>query len=410
MKRLSDHLTPVDTPVDTPTGAQAHKRHTKVGGNERRPSRSRGQIITKARDRHLVRVYIGRGSDGKKKYASRTVYGSPAEARQALTALLCEHDRGSLAQRSVKSVEAYLQEWLTGKKLLPQTLKNYEATLRAYVYDSALARMKVSDVRRQHVQAHYNSLDARGLGARVVQYVHALLHQAFELAVVDELLSRNPTDHTERRTVRRQVTVKVLTPEETVALLKANADDALYPLWLLVLSAGLRPQEALPLKWSDLDLDEGTLRIRRVVAVVAGRQEVQEGRAKTHGSVRTVPLGKTTVAALRAQRQAVAQMQLRCKEWQDHGYVFAGRQGRLRDLQALRRAWKAALTRAGMSERRLYDTRHSHITHLIEAGVPAAVVAERVGNSAAITLSVYTHVLEDTARRTGDTTERLLFG
>jgi integrase len=178
-------------------------------------------------------------------------------------------------------------------------------------------------------------------------------------------------------------------------------------MWLLMLTTGMRPQEVLPLRWADIT--DGTLKVSRVLAVVGGKQVVQEGRAKTKGSMRPVALPEMVVKALKVHRVRVVEQRLKYGTWQDNDLVFPGREGRCKDLQAVRRNWRDALIRAELPERSLYSTRHTHITQLIEAGVPAAVVAARVGNSAAITLAVYTDVLDETKEKLGAVTESVLF-
>jgi integrase len=250
-------------------------------------------------------------------------------------------------------------------------------------------------------------MEAEGYAARMITYVHMLLNQAFELAVIDGKIQRNPCTYTERGGAEPEKKTKVMTPAEVVKLLDANKDEPLYPMWLLMLTTGMRPQEVLPLRWADIT--DGTLKVSRVLAVVGGKQVVQEGRAKTKGSMRPVALPEMVVKALKVHRVRVVEQRLKYGTWQDNDLVFPGREGRCKDLQAVRRNWRDALIRAELPERSLYSTRHTHITQLIEAGVPAAVVAARVGNSAAITLAVYTDVLDETKEKLGAVTESVLF-
>lgn len=369
--------------------------------------RRTGQIVKRGEGKFLVRVFVGR-EDGKKKYVSKTIDGTISQAKQALTKMLRESDTDTLVVRSNATVKEFLGLWLASKKVLPQTLKNYETTLRGYVYDRPIGKMRLSEVERGHVQAYYNALEAEGYSPRTIQYVHMILRQAFDLAVRDSKLQRNPCEFTERRAV---VSKKgnVLTPEETTLLLDKNADSKHYALWLLLLTAGMRPQEILPLRWSDIDGDAVT--IRRVYALVGGKRVVQEGRAKTKGSLRTIGISDTAVRALKAQRVRVAELRLKHgADWQDNDLVFPGRQGSMQGLKAVRDHWKAALQRAGLGERRLYDTRHTFITQRIEEGAPAAVVAAYVGNSAKITLDVYTNISDERTKGLAAATEKSLFG
>lgn len=369
--------------------------------------RKSGSVVRKGDNKYLLRVYIGTDEEGKRQYTSKTVYGTISQARQELTRMTRDRDTRTIVKTDKVTVREWLDLWLESKKVAPQTLKNYETTLKTYVHDHPLARMRLQDVERKHVQALYNAMESARLSSRTIQYVHALLHQAFKLAVRDRKLHINPTDHTERKKREKIVKPQVLTLPEVTKLLAATQNTPLHAMWTLILATGMRPQEVLPLKWSDIN--GSSIHIQRVVAVIGGKQVVQEGRAKTEKSVRTVDIGATVQHALKEHRRAQLEARLACSEWQDNDYVFAGRQGRLKDLQAIRRNWSAALKLAGLPDRRLYDTRHSHITHLIQSGTPAPVVAARVGNSAAITLSTYTHILAETQAALADKTEEILF-
>lgn len=371
-----------------------------------------GQIVPRGDNKYLLRVFIGRDGDGKKRYASKTVTGTISQARQALTALQREADTGTAVVQAKQSVRQYLETWLEGKlDILPQTRQKYQSMMTTYVYGSGLARMKLTDVKRVSVQGLYNEMVEKGYSARTIQYVHSILRQSFEVAVVDNILARNPADHTTRpKTGKGSKVVKasVLTPEETNKLLEATKGTPYHALWMLMLTTGMRPQEAIPLRWSDMKGNE--VHINRVLAMVGNKKVVQEGRAKTEGSVRAVSLPEVTLRALKAHRIEQNKARLACgEEWQDNDLVFAGRQGRMKEIHTLRRNWRAALEGAGLDRRRLYDARHSHITHLVEAGVPAAVIAERVGNSANIVLSVYTHILDETKKNLAGKTQEILY-
>jgi integrase len=368
--------------------------------------RQTGQIIPRGEGKYLVRVYVGQ-VDGKKQYVSKTVTGTISQAKQMRTQMLREADTKTIVKRSNETVQQWLGVWMESKKLLPQTAANYTSALKTYVSGRPLARMRLTDVERSHVQALYNAMEAEGYAARMITYVHMLLNQAFELAVIDGKIQRNPCTYTERGGAEPEKKTKVMTPAEVVKLLDANKDEPLYPMWLLMLTTGMRPQEVLPLRWADIT--DGTLKVSRVLAVVGGKQVVQEGRAKTKGSMRPVALPEMVVKALKVHRVRVVEQRLKYGTWQDNDLVFPGREGRCKDLQAVRRNWRDALIRAELPERSLYSTRHTHITQLIEAGVPAAVVAARVGNSAAITLAVYTDVLDETKEKLGAVTESVLF-
>jgi integrase len=96
-------------------------------------------------------------------------------------------------------------------------------------------------------------------------------------------------------------------------------DDIYWPLWLLALKTGLRRGELLGLRWNDLDLDAGTLRVQQTVLVLNGAPCIQQ--PKTDAGRRIVKLSADVVAALLAYRKAWAARQLAAPAWADADLV-----------------------------------------------------------------------------------------
>src|SRR5690606_5933706 len=153
---------------------------------------------------------------------------------------------------------------------------------------------------------------------RTIRSVHEVLRNALEAAVEDRLLRSNPAatrvarkaipraPRTERRTVRR---------DELPAFLAAAENDPYGALWAVMPFGGLRPEEALALRWSDLHGDR--IRIARVLVERSGVPLHYE-EPKSEASRRTVPLPGAVVSLLKAQRKRVAELRLLAGDkWKD---------------------------------------------------------------------------------------------
>jgi integrase len=172
--------------------------------------------------------------------------------------------------------------------------------------------------------------------------------------------------------------------------------------------AGLRQGEVLGLKWSDIDLDAGTLRVNRQLQRVrrdgdkSGKLEFSEPK---NASRRTVGLPPRAVAALRTQRKRQLEEKLKTgPEWQENGLVFATMRGGLVDAQnAVNRSFKPLLLRAGLPPIRFHDLRHSCLSLLAQRGEPIRDLQALAGHAnVAFTLQIYTHHYDSSARRTAD--------
>ena len=144
------------------------------------------------------------------------------------------------------------------------------------------------------------------------------------------MLIRNPTEDTELpRKTRRAFTI--LSPEQMVKLFESEQGKPLHPLWLLLLDTGLRPGEALPLKWADLEQD--TLRLQRtLVRKPGGAYQVDEQEAKTDESLRSVTLSKSVAETLKKHRaDQVEEMLAYGERYERNDFIFATRFGSFLD-------------------------------------------------------------------------------
>ena len=369
----------------------------------------RGQLIPRGERKWLVRVYLGRDSQRKRKYSARTVEGTITEARQELTKMLREADTRTLVGSSKETLTDYLKRWLDGKvDIRPQTRYDYAVRINADVV-SAIGHLKLHEISPLIVNELYAKLSReRGQAPRTVRYTHSILHHAFEQAVDWGLLGRNPTSRaTLPRKVKRRATV--LTGEQIAKLLEAAQGDSLCALWSLLLTSGLRPGEALALKWSDLR--DGAVTVQRtLVRNGRGGYMILEGEAKTAESIRTVTLPPTTLQALeRHKRLQANQIMALGPRYQRNDLIFASGIGTPFDLGSVRNRWKRLIAKTGLPPVRLYDTRHSHATALLTKGVNLAWVSERLGHTdVKITKEVYAHVLPEAHREMAEVMERIV--
>jgi integrase len=274
----------------------------------------------------------------------RVVYGtSQREARDKLRAVERELENGLPMTPERLTVGAYLDDWCTvtlaervrSGRLKVSTADSYRDMCERHIVPT-LGRVKVAKLTPTKVRAWIGGLlsktSARGrsLSARTVAYAHAVLRKALADAVREELVARNVAALVEAPTVRRDP-VQPLSADEARTLLATAADDRLRVLWLVLLSLGLRRGEALALRWDDLDLEVGTVTIRRSLQRVRGAVDETTGRRvgelvevapKTPGSAATIAVPDSLVTALREHRKAQAAERLAGVAWVDPGLVF----------------------------------------------------------------------------------------
>jgi integrase len=279
------------------------------------PRKNKDGKITSYRGSYFV--------DGKRHQVSaktRTV--TEQKLRQAMT----DADRGLNFEADSLTLGDYLDRWLNDSvrdTVRDTTFERYEQIVRVHI-TPALGRIKLKCVTPTHVRALYKEkLQSRS--PRTVQYIHVSLHKALKQAVADGLIPRNVTEAVKPPQVKREE-IRPPTSEQVAALLEAARRDRLRALYVLAIHTALRQGELLGLKWEDVDLEAGTLQVRRTLTTAKGGPVFST--PKTKGSRRSVKLTQSAVEALRShlQRQ-LAEIDRAGSQWRANSLIFASEGG-----------------------------------------------------------------------------------
>jgi len=229
--------------------------------------------------------------------------------------------------------------------------------------------------------------------------VHAVLRNALNEAMREELIMRNVATLV-RIPAPRYKTGRSLAVEQVKHLLRSVEGHRLQPLYLLAATMGLRRGELLGLRWDDLDLDRGVLRIDTTVQRVNGQLIIDEG-AKSDESEEPVPIPEMTWVALLDHQQAqMKEREAAGQRWQDHGLVFPSAVGTPMEPRNLNRHFEGLRERAGLGKVRLHDLRHTMVTLLMDLGVPPHIVRAIARHSDVdLTMKIYSHANLDEMRK-----------
>ena len=314
------------------------------------------------------------------------------EVRQKLAGAIADRDGGLVFDAGNQTVGEYLERWFETSvrgSVRESTYESYRRQVRRYVVP-AIGRVKLKSLSAMHVQGMYRSMLNRGLSSRTVQYTHAVLHRALKQAMRWGLVPRNVCEDVNRPQLKTDE-IQPLDREQTRKLLQAAKGDRLHALYVVAVTAGLRPGEMLALRWSDVDLEAGTLQINRALS------DREFATPKTPRSRRKIELSSPARAALRAhhKRQLEERMQ-KAGLWKNHGLVFPSTVGTPLSHRNVVRSFKALLKRAGLPVgTRLYDLRHTCATLLLNGNVHPKYVQKLLGHaSISQTLDTYSHVLK----------------
>src|ERR671913_2339667 len=251
-----------------------------------------------------------------------TLYGKTRrEVDEKLTKAKADRDGWLVFDADNMKLGEYLERWLSDSvrdTVKATTYETYERLMRLHLVPT-LGRVKLKNLTPTHVRGLYRAKLDHGLSPTSVQRVHALLHKALKQAAHDGLVPRNITE-TVKAPRQSRKEISTLTREQARHFLNAAKGDRLAALYLLAIHTGLRQGELLGLKWHDVDLDRGTLQVRRILSAAKEGPTFTTPKSNKGRSVR---LTTQAVQALRDHRTRQAEEKLKHDGvWQDHSLVF----------------------------------------------------------------------------------------
>ena len=339
---------------------------------------------------------------GRWRFATRTAK-TKREAQRLLTELLHEAASGK-AGSSGATVATLIETWLeTGGPAGESTRFVYQGYIKLHVLPH-LGAIPVNRLRVQDLERWYVTLREKGLAPASIRKAHNIVRAALTQAVRWGWVQANVAALARPPVVARPV---VATPKPATVRKMLKADDKITPEFATYLRlaavTGARPGELLGLRWPDVDWAAGELHIRRRV-VRASPQPKVEDLTKT-GKTRCVPLDAGTMAALQEHH---ARQEARAGEL---GVALGGDAHVFSDATDCSVPWRPDSTSRrfrrfrdanGFEAVPLYGLRHQAATSLIDHGVDAKTVSERLGNSVATVLSTYTRARSSADRAAAD--------
>ena len=370
-----------------------------------------GSMRQRGNDSWQLRVHAGRdASTGRKRYVERTFRGTKREASKALAAMVAEVDQRPVGSGGKGTVAALCREWLAHAtpSFSPKTVE----TTRMYIEDPiipVLGSIPVAKLTPADLDRFYRQLLAVGrsrgpYAPASIRRVHGIIRRALTQGVRWGWITHNPAiDASPPRVPMKEL--KPPEPGQVVQLfrLAQESDPELATFIMLAASSGARRGELLALRWSDIDLDHGTLSIERGLVRV-GDGLIEQG-TKTHQS-RRISLDSGTIAALEVHHhQAEERAQSAGSTVTSESFVFSHSVDGSRPWHpdSTSRAFRRICKQAGVSGVRLHDLRHYVATRLLTAGVDVRTVAGRLGHrNPSTTLNVYSHFVPETDQQAAD--------
>ena len=304
---------------------------------------------------------------------------------------------GITSKKSTIAFGEWLDFWYQNYckiRIKPKTQEDYENRIYLHIIPH-LGNIPLKKLTQNDLQKFYNKLKTsgrlqhsdifgKGLSTRVIRGCHSTCRTALQAAVEQGLIRKNPAIGC-KLPPKKSSEIQVLTRDEIQRFLIQAKYDGYFEILLVVLITGLRRGEETGLKWQDLNIKTGELKIRRQVQRINGKLVVTE--LKTDESERSVILPKSVVKVL-----------VKYKDTVDSEWMFPSPKNKdmPRDPSAVYKMMKKILERAGCKSVSFHALRHTFATNAVANGMDIKTLSSIIGHvSSKTTMDIYLHTTEE---------------
>ena len=360
-------------------------------------------------------------ADGKR----HSVYASTLEElREKEEAAIRDKQDGIKTETRRVTVNDVFELWCDLKRgLKDNTFQNYKYMYNMFVRPS-FGKLRIASVKKSDVKRFYNTLaDEKILTIATIDNVHTVLHQVFDLAVDDNYIRSNPTDHmlkelkqshnfeTEKR--------KALTIAEQqlfVDFLKKHPQyNHWYPVFAVMLGTGMRVGEIVGLRWCDIDVEKGIISVNHTLVYYNHGDgkgcSFSINTPKTRAGERTIPMLDFVKEAFLLEKKYQEETGLHCKATVDcyTDFIFVNRFGDVQHQGTLNKAIRRIIRDCNdevllrgeddpvlLPKFSCHSLRHTFTTRLCESGVNVKVIQDVLGHAdISTTMDIYVDVTKD---------------
>ena len=364
--------------------------------------------VRQQRDKWVVRVDGIDTETGKDRPRQLGTYPSQRAARRALAELLERGDAETAVRAEKGTVAEFIDAWAAAKVDVSAKSRQQYDWAASHIR-KGLGGIPLDQLTREDVATWIDGMAAGGVYARrSIQIFRMVLRAALDEAVAEGRLRRSPAARVgmPRVVVKadRVREVPAWTEDDVRKFLAAVKDHRWYgPIRLDVLY-GLRRSELLGLKWGDINLKAGTVRIERGLTEVGGVPTWTDG--KNARSRRTIPIDPTTAQHLGAHRRRQAEERLAAgSSWVDNDLLVASRTGTVVSPGNFDQTLERLVLRAGVPRLTSHGLRHTAATHMVRHASDIGEIraaADLLGHSPDMLMRTYAHALPESVRTVTD--------
>jgi integrase len=309
-------------------------------------------------------------------------YLTKTQAQGVLRGMLVEADEGRLARTRAVGVtfatacDEYLRYVEHDRKRRVSTVRDYRSSITAILLPHFGPTTALNAITAAHVDGFRESRLEDGRSAATINKQLRILHGIFKRAVKAFGLRSNPVAGVDRQPHQDSGLFDVLNVPQIMAVARAGATAQDRALYITAAFTGLRMGELRALEWSDVDFGKRLIHVRR--NYVKGDLALPKS-----GKVRSVPMTDHVMQVLDVLSRRAFYVDPDC-------LVFGNEVGGIVSDDVVRRAFKSALSTAGLKPIRFHDLRHTYGTIAVQVFALSDVKAY-MGHADIATTMRYVH-------------------
>lgn len=394
-------------------------RILRTGESQRKDGRYQFQYMDAVGKRHCV-------------YALNLV--DLREKEKAILKDLEDGIRGSDSKKITVNqlIEIYFESHRSIKEV---TALSYRKAFDNHIKDSFIGNKPISSIKNSDMLRFFNSLLDKGLSSGYLHIMNAFLHPAFEMAVDDDLIRKNPCNGIMSKLEKTEsVKKKAMTIDEQRCFLNFMAESERYktyfPLFTILLGTGLRIGECLGLTWKEVDFKNGLIYVTHTLHYAdygdGQGHQFRITEPKTESGKRTIPMIEDVRKAFLTIRKTNMMLggsgDLTVDGYRDFIFLTVKNRGLYTQgtiVEMLKRAvnsYNKQETEQAAKEKREpfllphltpHIMRHTFCTRFCENETNVRVIQEVMGHKdIKVTMNVYSHVTVDKAKECMESMEK----